>query len=270
MPEHFFDRDTAVRRTADDEFVAEIEGGRWWVVRGPNGGFVAAILLRAMSELLGDPARPPRSLTVHYPGAPQVGELRITVRVERSGRSAAYLSARATQDGRVVALALGAFSSAFPGADFQTARMPDVPPPEAMEATALPGAPPFTENFEYRFALGGRPFREQEEAATGGWLRLKDPRALDGPLAATYTDAWPPAIFWRLSNFAVVPTIDLTVHFREALPLTGPDADDHVLATFDSRRSKDGLWDENGELWSRDGRLLVQSRQLAAHIRLHP
>jgi acyl-CoA thioesterase len=165
-----------------------------------------------------------------------------------------------------VALALAAFSSAFPGQDFQTARMPDVPPPEALEAIALPGAPPFTENFDYRFALGGPPFREQEHAATGGWLRLREPRALDAPLAATYADAWPPAIFWRLSNFAIVPTVDLTVHFREPLPLTGPDADDHVLATFDSKRSKDGLWDENGELWSRDGRLLVQSRQLAAHI----
>ena len=39
-----------------------------------------------------------------------------------------------------------------------------------------------------------------------------------------------------------------------------------MLAVFDSRRERDGLWEENGELWSRDGRLLVQSRQLAAHI----
>jgi acyl-CoA thioesterase len=266
MPEHSFDVDTAVRRIGDGRFTAEIQGERWWVVRGPNGGFVAAILLNAMLEALGDPTRPVRSLTVHYPGAPQPGELQIAVTLERSGRSASYLSARATQDGEVVALALAACSSAFPGQPFQTASMPEVPPPEALEANALPGAPAFTRNFEYRFALGGPPFREQEEAASGGWLRLNEPRALDAPLAAAYTDAWPPAIFWRLSNFAVVPTVDLTVHFREPLPLTGPEADDHVLATFDSRRSQDGLWEENGELWSRDGRLLVQSRQLAAHI----
>jgi acyl-CoA thioesterase len=266
MSEHHFDSGTAVHRTGENQFSAEIEGERWWVVRGPNGGFVAAILLNAMLEALGDPSRPVRSLTVHYPGAPQPGELHIAVVVERSGRTASYLSARATQDGRVVALALAAFSSAFQGQPFQTASMPDVPAPEAMEAVDVAGAPPFTRNFDYRFALGGPPFQEHEQAATGGWLRLKEPRALDAPLAAAYTDAWPPAIFWRLSNFAVVPTVDLTVHFREPLPFTGPDADDHVFATFDSRRSTDGLWDENGELWSRDGRLLVQSRQLAAHI----
>ena len=263
MSVHVFDRDTAVRRTGDGQFEAEIEGHRWWVVRGPNGGFVAAILLRAMAEELGDAQRPPRSLSVHYPGAPQPGALEIAVTRERVGRTAAYLSARATQEGRTLALALAAFSGAFPGEDFQTARIPDVALPEEIEPTPLPGAPPFAQNFEYRFASGGLPFREEEEASTGGWLRLRESRPLDGPLAAAYADAWPPAVFWRLSTFAVVPTIDLTIHFREL-----PESDDFVYARFGSLREKDGLWEENGELWSRDGRLLVQSRQLAAHMPL--
>jgi acyl-CoA thioesterase len=264
MAEHVFDTDTAVRRVADGEFEAEIANRRWWVARGPNGGFVAAIVLRALTEALGDPRRPPRSLTVHYPSAPDVGKLSIAVRVERSGRSTAYLSARATQGDRVVALALAAFSSSFPGPDFQTATMPEAPPPEEVESLALPGAPVFTENFDYRFAIGGAPFLEGDEAITGGWLGLKEPHVLDAPLAAALTDAWPPAIFWLLDNFAVVPTVDLTIHFREPLPLEGDG--DLVLARFEARRGRDGLWDENGELWSRDGRLLVQSRQLAAHI----
>jgi acyl-CoA thioesterase len=263
MAVHAFDRDTAVRRTGEGEYEARIEGHRWWVVRGPNGGFVAAILLRAITEELGDPGRPPRSLSVHYPGAPQLGTLQIGVTRDRVGRTAAYLSARVTQDGRLIALALAAFSGPFPGEDFQTARVPDVPSPEEIEPSPLPGAPPFTENFEYRFAPGSPPFGAEEEAATGGWLRLREPRQLDAPLAAAYADAWPPAVFWRLSNFAVVPTIDLTVHFREL-----PPSDDFLYVTFDSRRERDGLWEENGELWSRDGRLLVQSRQLAAHMPL--
>jgi acyl-CoA thioesterase len=144
--------------------------------------------------------------------------------------------------------------------------MPEVAPPEEVEPGTLPGAPLFTENFEYRFAFDGPPFQEGEYASTGGWLRLRDGEPLDAALAAAYTDAWPPAVFWRLPTFAIVPTLDLTVHFRE-LPAG---YDDFVLATFDSRREHDGLWEENGELWSRDGRLLVQSRQLAAHIPLPP
>ncbi|HKP90860.1 MAG TPA: thioesterase family protein [Thermoleophilaceae bacterium] len=257
-----FEHDTAVRRTADGGFEADIPDERWWVAAGPHGGFVAAIVVNALTAALDDPARPIRSLTIHYPAAPRVGKLEIAVSVERVGRSTAYLSARVEQGGRLVALALAAFSSAFPGPDFQTAAMPDVPPPEEVEPQRLPGAPRFTHNFEYRFAIGGPPFQEAEHTTSGGWLRLAEPRPLDAPIAACFTDAWPPAVFWRLSNFAIVPTIDLTVHFRE-LP---EGYDDFVLATFDSRREHAGMWEENGELWSRDGRLLVQSRQLAAHI----
>jgi acyl-CoA thioesterase len=257
-----FEHDTAVRRTGEGTFEADIPDQRWWVARGPHGGFVAAIVVNALTAALDDPGRPIRSLTIHYPAAPEVGSLQIAVHEERVGRTAAYLSARVEQGGKVVALALAAFSSAFPGPSFQTATMPDVPAPEEIEPTNLQGAPVFTHNFEYRFAIGGAPFQEAEHTTTGGWLRLSEPRPLDGAIAACYTDAWPPAVFWRLSNFAIVPTIDLTVHFREL-----PDGyDDFVLATFDSRREHDGMWDENGELWSRDGRLLVQSRQLAAHI----
>jgi len=27
----------------------------WWILRGPNGGYVAAVLLRALTEAVGDP-----------------------------------------------------------------------------------------------------------------------------------------------------------------------------------------------------------------------
>jgi acyl-CoA thioesterase len=69
-----------------------------------------------------------------------------------------------------------------------------------------------------------------------------------------------PAAFSRLGRFAIVPTLDLTIHFRSPLPVEG---DGWALAVLDSRRSAGGTWEEDGELWSRDGRLLAQSRQLA-------
>ena len=60
-----------------------------------------------------------------------------------------------------------------------------------------------------------------------------------------------------------VPTIDLTIHFRTALPLAGAASDDFVLAVFRSHLARDGFVEENGEIWSRDGTLLAESRQLA-------
>lgn len=267
MDSHPFDTDTAVRRVGELEFEAEIANDRWWVVRGPNGGFVAAILLRALTEALGDPDRPPRSLTVHYPGAPQQGPMSIRVAIEKVGRTTATLSCRATQGGRVMALALAAFSGPFPGEDFATARMPEVPPAEDVPVPPPPPVEPkFSENFEYRFAIGPPPFSGGDRAETGGWLRLREPRVMDHLLAAAYSDSWIPAIFSRLETFAVVPTIDLTVHFREPLPLEGASAEDFVLGVFQTRVARDGLFEEDGEIWSADGRLLVQSRQLAAFI----
>jgi acyl-CoA thioesterase len=56
-----------------------------------------------------------------------------------------------------------------------------------------------------------------------------------------------------------VPTIDLTIHFRADLPLPS----DYVLVTFESRLSHGGFVEEDGAIWSRDGHLIAQSRQLA-------
>ena len=60
-----------------------------------------------------------------------------------------------------------------------------------------------------------------------------------------------------------VPTVDLTVHFRAPLPLPDSPPDAWVLAVFRSRLARDGFVEEDGEIWSRDGTLIAQSRQLA-------
>jgi acyl-CoA thioesterase len=59
-----------------------------------------------------------------------------------------------------------------------------------------------------------------------------------------------------------VPTVDLTVHFRAPLTPPLPD-DDWFLAVFRSQMATDGFIEEDGEVWSRDGRLLAHSRQLS-------
>ena len=71
-----FAADTAIAPdpTHPDEFTATIRRN-FWIVMGPNGGYVAAILLRAMTERLGPGAaeRTPRSFTVHYLDPPAEG-----------------------------------------------------------------------------------------------------------------------------------------------------------------------------------------------------
>ncbi|MCZ7525720.1 MAG: thioesterase family protein [Acidimicrobiia bacterium] len=105
------------------------------------------------------------------------------------------------------------------------------------------------------------------EAVTGGWIRLPEGRVVDPLVAAAITDAWLPPLFSRLVRESVaVPTLDLTVHFRSALPLPAARPDDWVLCVFRSKVAAEGFVEEDGEVWSREGVLLAQSRQLAAMV----
>jgi acyl-CoA thioesterase len=105
-------------------------------------------------------------------------------------------------------------------------------------------------------------------AIAGGWIRLPEPRVVDPLLAAAITDGWLPPTFSRIQQAVVVPTVDLTIHFRAALPHPGLAPDAFVLAAFRTNVAADGFLEEDGEIWAPDGTLLAQSRQLATILPL--
>ena len=79
------------------------------------------------------------------------------------------------------------------------------------------------------------------------------------PELAALTDAWLPTVFSRITAPASAPTVDLTIHFRSP----PPQRPEPCLVVFRSWLATDGFFDEEGEVWSEDGSLLAQSRQLA-------
>jgi acyl-CoA thioesterase len=262
-----FDRDTAVRPLGGGAYAARVDRG-WWVVRGPNGGYVAALLVRALEHAASDPERTLRSLTVHYLRPPAEGEARIETVIERAGRTVTTTSARLLQGGKLLALSLAAFARASESAELHHALPPEVAPPEACPARGDSSEIPIHQQFEQRFAIGPLPMNgpRSREARTGGWLRLVEPRPLDASLLVAYADAWPPALFTTDEiprALGGVPTVDLTVHIRAPLPVPGVGPADPVLVSFRTREVSQGLLEEDGEIWSRDGRLLAHSRQLA-------
>lgn len=258
-----FREDTAVVRTPDGAYEAQISEG-WWVVRGPHGGYLASILLRALTETVGDEDRSPRSLTVHYAAAPKVGPVRIETEVIRSGRSLSTVSARMTQDGKSVAVAVAAFSTPWSGFDYTDVTMPEtIPPDQGFPVHEAEGVPPFIKQFHMMGTFGAVPFSGAERAKLGGWFRLAEPNVADPVVVATLMDAWPPVVFPVATEPLVAPTVDLTIHFRSPLPHPGAEPDDYYLGVFWSHLARDGFFEEDGELWSKDGVLLAQSRQLA-------
>ena len=258
-----FDATTSLERS-DGHFEGKLDKS-WWVVRGPHGGYLGSILLRALTEALDDPERRVRSLTVHFVAAPDDGPFRIETTIERAGRSITFMSARMSQGGRCVAVALAAFSVAWTGPEFDDAEMPEVRGPDDSFRFPVddPSVPPFLRNFAMRWAVGAAPFSGADRAELGGWMRLAEPRIADPIVMTTYADAWPPVVFPRLTEPVVCPTVDLTIHFRSALPVDGARPDDFYLGVYDSKLARDGFFEETGEIWSAEGELLVQSRQLA-------
>jgi acyl-CoA thioesterase len=261
---------THVTRAGTDAFTVDIDPSAF-IVRGPNGGYLAALLLRALTQRVDDPTRAPRSLTVHYPAAPTEGPATITTEIIRAGRSLVTASARLEQGGRPMAVALAAFSPAWDGPEWADLKPPSTPsandiPTRTDEGMTLP----FLAHWDQRMAIGGLPGTEAAHAESGGWIRLAEPEPIDAIVVAAMSDAWIPAVFTRLADRNPVPTVDLTVHFRTTLPHPSTPPDSHVLVHFRNNTSAEGFWEEDGELWSPDGTLLAQSRQLAIMMPAQP
>jgi acyl-CoA thioesterase len=276
-----FERDTAVRLQEQDEgsdgaprrvYAADVSPD-WRAGRGPHGGYLAAMVMRALSETIDDRVRAPRSLTVHFPRAPEPGPVTITTTIERAGRSLSTVSARMEQDGRLIALALSAFSVPWGGPEVSEVEMPHVPGPDPGRIPGNQlgeGAPPFGRHITVQPRIGGMPFAGPEQPMeTGAWIGLADPRPVDALSVAFFSDALIPAPFMRASEPNPAPTIDLTVHFRTALPRPpsperpAPDPDELCLVHIRARLIHEGFFEEDGTIWAADGTLLAQSRQLA-------
>jgi acyl-CoA thioesterase len=264
-----FDSDTALEPIGPGRWRAHLHE-RWSVARGPNGGFVGALVARAAEAIA---ERPLRSLTVHYLEAPDPGPVEIAATVERAGGSTTAAGIRMARDGRPTALALATLGAWREGeAEWHDARMPQVPSPE--DAFRLDpsrnGLPAFVGNYDMRWAIGPPPRPPgsadaggPSEGLTGGWVRTAEPRIPDSPRLVAFSDCWFPSAYARLGTVVPAPTLDLTVHIRSPLPVAGMTGEDFVLGVFRTSWATGGLWEEDGELWSRDGVLLAQSRQLA-------
>lgn len=259
-----FDTDTAVTPLGDGRHGAQIDGG-WWIQRGPNGGYIAALVMQAFTAEVADPGRIARSLTVHYLAPAVEGPVELHVRTERSGRMVQFLSARMVQGERVVATALAAFAAPNPATPaFADPSFPGYAPPATLTVGREPeNAVPMRERYEYRH-VDGVPWEGPSRIAeTGGWIRLREPRPYDAALVAALSDAWYPAVFSRLQQPMGVPTVDLTVHMRSMDALARMQPDDWMAVRFRTTVAGEGFLEEDGELWAPDGTLVAHSRQLA-------
>ena len=256
------DEATALRAAGDGSYEGDVDA-RWWTPRGPLGGYVMALAMRALMLAVDDASRPPRSLTLYFLSSPKAEPVTLRPLVERTGRSMTMASVRMEQSGVPVALGLAAFSGPWSGETLDESPMPEVEPPaprtEARQYLDEAPRPPFRELLVMQRRFGAPFFTRADHAETGGWLGLREERPMDALSVVLLADAWFPAPWPRVDELMPAPTIEMTVYFRAPLPLPDP----LLLGRFRTSLVRDGFFEETGELWTPDGTLVAQSRQLA-------
>lgn len=260
-----FDTDTALVAGGEGVFEGRVSAD-WAIIMGANGGHLAAMILRAMQLTVPEPGWEPRTLTVHFARAPKDEPFTITTTVERTGRTMANVSARMTQNGKLVVLGIGILSASREGPEFSDISMPEVPPPDGSENVADRMDFAFGRNFDFRVAYGSPNEGDADRAELGVWMRLREPRAVDHLAATQLLDAFAPAVFAKMGRGGggkAVPTVEMTFHYRETLPVPSDEPGAWHLGIFRTQTARGGFIEEDGWLWNENGILVAQARQLA-------
>lgn len=254
-----FDADTAIRREAG--VWAATVTDRWNIGSAPNGGYLLALVTRA---LLADTDQPlSLSVTAHYLSPPQPGPATIRTEVLKAGRRLSVATGGLWQGEREQLRVLGTFGDPdrFEGPSRVGATPPRLPPPESCSPAWLISIPTQNEirhRFDFRLPPDfewGRP-EPGQPLAVAGWIRFADGRQPDPLALVALADAFPPAAM-GMGELRWAPTLELTVHVRNR-PAPG-----WVAGRFSSRFLRRGLLEEDGELWDSTGQLVAHSRQLA-------
>jgi acyl-CoA thioesterase len=278
-PDTEFDRGTAVAEQPGlpGRYRADLGTG-WRIGGGINGGMLLATAARALSARLGGQAghTDPFAVSAHYLSTARPGPATVRTEVVRRGRTVSHGQASLLQPGadgteterlRVIAAYgdLGTLSEEVR----TSAAPPQLPPPDRCVPTAQ--APPaflgqadLLRRFDLRLdpATVGWAIGNPSGAGTiRGWLRLADGREPDPLMLLLAADALPPVTF-DLGLLGWTPTLELTVHVR-AEPAPG-----WLLISHSTRNLAGGYLEEDAEIWDSRGRLVAQSRQLAATPRV--
>jgi len=243
--------------------VLEAEVSRNWEIWGPNGGYLAAIALRAAGLRAGEGHRP-AGLSCQYLRRGLFGAARLEVEPLRAGRSTACFGVSLVQEGRPT-LAARIWTTSAPigvGPDYRELRMPDVAPPEDL-------APPpegtagmrFWENFDLRIASAESPGHpEPRGARTERWLRFRDFGLTADPFLAQarallLIDTMQFPAHWSRRAAPLdylAPSLDVSVWFH-----ADSGSDDWLLVEAAAPWAGDGLIYGEGRVWARDGRLIA-------------
>jgi acyl-CoA thioesterase len=260
--------DTAVEPIEDGHYRASLS--RDWEIWGPNGGYLAAIALRAAGahSALACPA----SLACHYLSTAEFAPVDLAVETLHSGTRTESLRVSMSQSGNPILEAIVRTVAALDGPEREWTEIPSLPVPAALptveEQAAGEGTPTlaFWKNVEIRPL---RPTTNTEDHPGDpllyAWQRFRPQATFDDP----WIDACRAAILIDTSQFPAVcggfrpseltfiaPSIDLYVAFHRCTV-----ASEWLLGESRGLVAGNGLIGGHALLWSADGQLIASGTQ---------
>ena len=236
----------------------------YWGHEAQFGGYAQALVLQAMRDEVADPDVVPVSSSVHFIRPYGEGTLRCEVDVVRRGRTMANVHARAFSNDKLAGQAIATFARRR---EIAPLRMLE-PPAELADRVRPDEAPvdtkmgiPTHQHFDMWPRIGSSVDRRADRGRVGGWVRMRSTPVVDERVLVMVNDLWLPAAyhFWDVGHVAV--SVDITTQFRAPMP-AALGAGEPVFVVLHTAASTGGFVDEDTEVWSADGVLLCQGRQM--------
>ena len=235
-----------------------------WRIWGPNGGYVAAIALRAAGRVAR--VQRPASFSGHFLSVARFGPVDVEVTTLRAGRRAESFRVSIRQGERVILEALVRTAGEGPGLEHDVARFPDVPDPDSLKSREElqprdgPDRHRFWNNFDVRCVYPER-FLENKarDPFWHEWYRFRPRATFDDPfldagrlLLIVDTMSWPAACQPHVDAAYIAPNLEVSTWFHRFEPEC-----DWLLGDHDCPVAENGLMGTHGRVWSRSGRLLA-------------
>ena len=232
----------------------------FWGWNGLFGGYVLALALEACRAAVPKPDHRERSLSLNFLRRVQEGRMRIEVKVERSGRTVSNLSFRMEVGGKTVATGIAMFATDRDSENFMVLPKPDLTLPEG-EPERSPIPAPTMDHLQIWPNEAGLLLAGADVTEGGGWMKLRQPGGADERFGFFAADGCVPVAYARFSQPQIGGSLDFTAFFRERFPSSVIDGGEPVRIVLRSASAHLGYVDEDAEIWSADGELLMLTRQ---------
>lgn len=263
MPDFPLDTATCLEALSETRF-SSAGGGAYWNFTSAFGGWALALGYEAVQQ-----AHPQTGLLASATASflkplPETG-LMIDTRTLREGRRTNFMRAEFSGEADPSALVFAAdyvFSDIKDKPLDYACAMPQVIAPE--EAPLLPSepGPKFLSRYDQRVALG-TPFSAQESPHSAFWVRDAADRPWDAKALLAVSDTPMPRTFFVDPTPYFGATVQYDLHVLCSAADLEACGDDFLLVEATSDRVYSGRFSQRARIWSRAGRLLAITNQLA-------